>query len=283
MVPGRDGDGGDGHDHRAGEDGHDHRAGGGGDSEYRLYRELAPWWPLISPPAEYGQDAELLTAILDEADPPARSVLDLGSGGGHVAAHLAAGRSMTLVDLSAEMLAVSRQLNPDCEHIQGDMRAIRLGREFDAVLVHDAVDYITTEDGLRQVIQTAFVHCRPGGLAIFAPDHTAETFRAGAGSGGGSGTDGRRASFFERTSDPDPADDWILAQYEFTLREADGTEQVVTESHRLGSFGQRAWLRLLAEAGFTAQVRRGVPAVADTAPGRVIFTGHRPPGQPRRT
>ena len=57
---------------------------------------------------------------------------------------------MTLVDLSAEMLEVSRQLNPECEHIQGDMRTIRLGRQYDAVLVHDAVDYVTTPGGPEQ-------------------------------------------------------------------------------------------------------------------------------------
>ena len=42
---------------------------------------------------------------------------------------------MTLVDLSDGMLAVSRQLNPECEHHLGDMRTVRLGRTFDAVWV----------------------------------------------------------------------------------------------------------------------------------------------------
>lgn len=251
----------------------------GDEAEYRLYRELAGWWPLISPPAEYAEDAEILTAILDAEKPRARSVLDLGSGGGHVAAHLSGGRSLTLADLSAEMLAVSAELNPDCEHVQGDMRTLRLGREFDAVLVHDAVDYITTQADLRAVIATAFAHLRPGGLAVFAPDHTAETFRASTGSGGGSGADGRQASFTERTSDPDPADDWILADYEFTLRDADGTVQVVAEAHRLGSFRVRTWRQLLTEAGFTVSAHRGVSAVTEGAPARVIFTGRRPGGE----
>ena len=84
------------------------------------------------------------------------------------------------------MLDVSRRLNPECEHVRGDMRTIRLGRTFDAVLVHDAIDYMTTEDDLRQVIETAFVHCRPGGLAVFVPDHVADTFRPFTGGGGGS-------------------------------------------------------------------------------------------------
>ena len=252
---------------------------GAGEDGYALYQELASWWPLISPPAEYAADAEMINAIFASTAVPVQTVLDLGSGGGHVALHLKEGRSMTLVDASAQMLAISRRLNPDCTHVQGDMRSVRLGRMFDAVLAHDAVDYVTSEDDLRLVIETAFAHCRPGGIAVFAPDHTAETFRAAAGGGGG-GDDGsgRRASFRERTSDPDRGDDWILAEYEFTLRETDGTVRVVLEAHRLGSFSRDTWLRLLTAAGFAAQSLPGITAGNDRQPRTVTFAGRRPSG-----
>jgi SAM-dependent methyltransferase len=247
---------------------------------YHLYRELAQWWPAISPPAEYAGDAAVIEAIFAAAPLPVRSLLDLGCGGGHVALHLKDRRSMTLVDLSPEMLAVSRQLNPDCEHRQGDMRTIRLGRQFDAVLVHDAVDYVTSQDDLSSVISTAFAHCRPGGLAVFAPDHTAETFRAGAGGGGGHDGTGRQASFRERTSDPVPGDDWILAEYEFTLRDADGSVRVVPEAHRLGSFRRDTWLRLLRAGGFTAEARSGIKEGNGAGSAKVMFIGRSEPGPP---
>ena len=255
---------------------------GAGDC-YRLYEELASWWPLISPPAEYAADAEMISAVFASAAGPVRTVLDLGSGGGHVAAHLKAGRAMTLVDASAQMLAVSRRLNPECTHVQGDMRTVRLGQTFDAVLVHDAVDYVTSSGDLQLVIETAFAHCKPGGLALFAPDHTAETFRASTGGGGG-GDDGsgRQASFRERTSDPDPADEWILAEYEFTLREADGTVRVVPEAHRLGSFSRDTWLRLLSAAGFAARALPGTTAGNDHQPRTVAFAGRRPASSPHQ-
>lgn len=243
------------------------------DDGYALYRDLAGWWPLISPAAEYEDDAAVIGEVFATAPAPVHTVLDLGSGGGHVALYLKEGRAMTLVDLSAEMLEVSRQLNPDCAHLQADMLTVRLGRQFDAVLVHDAVDYVTSEGDLRRVIETAFAHCRAGGVAVFAPDHTAETFRAGTGGGGGADGSGRQASFRERTSDPNPTDNWILAEYEFTLREADGTVRVVPEAHRLGSFRRDTWLRLLAEAGFEASARRGPAASGRQS---VMFIGHRP-------
>jgi SAM-dependent methyltransferase len=243
--------------------------------DYRLYEDLAAWWPLISPPDEYADEAAYLGELLGSAVPPVHEVLDLGSGGGHVAVHLKDRFSLTLLDISPQMLAVSRRLNPECAHLPGDMRTARLGRSFDAVLVHDAVDYMTTQADLRLVIETAFAHSRPGGLALFVPDHVADTFSAGNGHGGGRGRDagGREASFREWTWDPDPADDWIEAAYEFTLREADGTAQVVYESHRLGAFSRATWLRLITAAGFAADPPGTGPAAAGRPPN--LFVGRR--------
>src|ERR1700689_3411124 len=107
--------------------------------EYRLYQDLARWWPLISPPAEYVADAAVLARVFAAAASPVRTVLDLGSGGGHVVVHLKGQLELTLVDLAEEMLAGAWEHNPECEHVQGDMMTIRLGRQFDAVLVHDSV------------------------------------------------------------------------------------------------------------------------------------------------
>jgi SAM-dependent methyltransferase len=241
-------------------------------SDYRVYNDLAGWWPLISPPEEYTEEAAHLAREFAAAGTPVREVLDLGSGGGGVAVHLKDRLAMTLVDLSDEMLDVSRRLNPECEHIRGDMRTIRLGRTFDAVLVHDAIDYMTTEDDLRQVIETAFAHCRPGGLAVFVPDHVGDAFQPYSGGGGGSDGTGRQASFSEWTWDPDPADDWIQAEYEFVLRDADATVRVVTETHQLGAFRRATWLRLLAEAGFGTVTTEDPPEIRGH-----LFTGRRGP------
>jgi SAM-dependent methyltransferase len=249
------------------------------EGEYRLYRDLASWWPLISPPEEYEQEAAYLAEVLNSAAAvPVREVLDLGSGGGHVAVYLKDRFTLTLADISADMLAVSRRLNPHCRHLQGDMRTLRLNRAFDAVLVHDAVDYVTTEDDLRQVVETAFAHCRPGGVAIFVPDYVKDTFGdLTGGGGGGTDADGRHAIFREVTWDPNPADDWVQAEYEFTLRSADGTVEVIRETHRLGAFSRELWLRLLAAAGFDPSADVGGPAAPGARPDN-LFTGLRPAG-----
>ena len=171
---------------------------------HRLYGDLASWWPLISPPEEYAEEAAFAASLLRTAKPPTRTVLELGSGGGNNAFHLKNEFEMTLVDLSEEMLTVSRQLNPDCDHLRGDMRTLRLGRSFDAVFVHDAIDYMITEADLRQAATTAYEHCRPGGVAVLVPDNIAENFEPGTDYGGDDAPDGRGARYLSWSSDPDP-------------------------------------------------------------------------------
>jgi trans-aconitate methyltransferase len=145
----------------------------------KLYDELAEWWPLFSAPPDYAEEAAFFADVLSQAcNPPPRTVLELGSGGGNNALYLKSKFEMTLVDLSPQMLAVSRTLNPECEHREGDMRTVNLGRAFDAVFIHDAVAYMTTAADLGAAIRTARRHCRAGGVALIVPDCVRETFVA---------------------------------------------------------------------------------------------------------
>ena len=215
-----------------------------------LYSELASWWPLLSAPADYREEAGLFRRLFVEAGGSGiETLLELGSGGGNNASHLKAHFKMTLVDVSPEMLQVSRDLNPECDHCEGDMRTVRLGRQFDGVFVHDAVSYMTSEGDLGRAIETAFIHCRPGGVALFVPDRLRETFRPSTSHGGHDGR-GRCLRYLEWTFDQDPTDTTYEVDFAFLLRTEDGTVRVEKDRHILGLFSRADWLRLLSAAGF---------------------------------
>jgi len=202
-----------------------------------LYSELAEWFHLLTAPAEYAEEAVFYTKQLVEAcDRLPKTVLELGSGGGNNASHMKAHLEMTLVDLSPQMLELSRSINPECEHLEGDMRTVRLGREFDAVFVHDAVVYMTTEEDLKAAIDTAFVHCRQGGAALFAPDHVREKFKPSTDHGGHDADDGRGLRYLEWTWDPDPNDDTSTVDFAYLLRDADRSLRVEQDRHVEGLF-----------------------------------------------
>ncbi len=246
----------------------------------KLYEGLASWFHLLTAPEDYADEAEQYRRILTEAcDPPPQTVLELGSGGGNNASHMKRHFRLTLVDRSPQMLDVSLGLNPECEHVPGDMRTVRLARTFDAVFVHDAVSYLTTEEDLRAAIETAFVHCRRGGAALFVPDHVRETFRDGSEHGGHDGA--RRAlRYLMWEWDPDPSDTTYVADFAYLLRHEDGTVAVEHDRHLLGVFPRATWLRLMEAAGFRTEIRQ---AEHGEQMGSELFLGIRPPASMDQT
>lgn len=223
--------------------------------EPKLYRELASWFHLLTPPSEYTEEAASYLALFREnAQGALETLLELGSGGGNNAFHLKHYLRLTLVDRSDAMLAVSKSINPDCEHLLGDMRTVRVGRQFDAVFVHDATSYLTTEADLRATMETAYVHVRPGGIALFVPDDLRETFQAGT-EHGGSDVGNRGIRFLEWSWDPDPDDSTYQVDFAYLLRESSGEVRVEHDRHICGLFARDQWLAAAESVGFQAQAR----------------------------
>jgi SAM-dependent methyltransferase len=219
----------------------------------RLYTDLSAWYQLLTAPEDYDEEAAFYVHAMSAAlGRLPGTLLELGSGSGNNAWHFKHRVAhVTLTDLSADMLAISQTSNPECEHVQGDMRSLRLDREFDAVFVHDAVCYLLTEDDLRQAMHTAFVHCRPDGVALFAPDHVRELFPSGGSTeqGGHDGA-GRALRYVEWTSDPDPQDTTYFSEFAYLLHEDGQPTRCVYDRHVCGLFAREVWLRTLEDVGF---------------------------------
>ena len=213
-----------------------------------MYSDLAPWFHLLTDPADYADEAAFTTAVVEGTiEGEARTLLELGSGGGNNASHLKRRFELTLTDISAEMLALSETINPECEHLVGDMRTLRLGRTFDVVFAHDALSYLTSEDDLRAALETTAAHVRPGGVIVLTPDATTEIFEPGTDTGGHDGADGRALRYVEWTH---PADGSTYeVDYAIVVRKADGSTRVVHDRHLLGLFPEATWLSLLREVG----------------------------------
>jgi SAM-dependent methyltransferase len=230
-----------------------------------IYSEFADWYHLLTHPDEYAEEAAAYRdAILAHAPTQApaqapttpRTLLELGAGGGGNAFHLKRDFTCTLTDLSPEMLAQSQKFNPECEHIVGDMRDLRLGRSFDAVFVHDAIAYMLTEADLRRAIETVYIHCKPGGVALFAPDYVLESFEPSTDHGGNDGPPGddRSLRYLEWVHPHDPATNTYRTDYVCVLREGDAPTRVIHDSNLEGLFPRATWLRLLDEAGFDVHI-----------------------------
>ena len=237
----------------------------------KLYGELAPWFHLLSSPSDYAEEAEFARKLIVEGSSTTPvKVLELGSGGGNNASHLKAHFEMTLVDLSSGMIGLSQTLNPECEHIQGDMKSLRLDRVFDAVFIHDAIMYMTNEQELRLALETAWFHCKPAGVLLVMPDMLKETFVSLTTHGGhdSSTGDGRAIRYVEWTFDPDPTDTTYTVDFAYLLREGSAPVRVVHDTHRFGIFPRNLWLQLLDDLRFK-------PRTVEDPWGRVVFVAQK--------
>ncbi|HEX4998439.1 MAG TPA: class I SAM-dependent methyltransferase [Terriglobia bacterium] len=220
----------------------------------KLYTDLASWFHLLTSPDDYAGETEFIRETLSSASPvPIHELLDLGSGGGNNAFHLKSRFRLTLMDIAPAMIETSRAINPECEHFVGDMRSARLGRLFDAVLVHDAIMYMTTPQEMLECMTTARAHTRPGGVALFLPDLTRETFAEGV-HHGGRDSGARSLRYIEWTFDPDPADTSYTVDFAILARENRGPARVTHDQHVFGLFSRKEWMDLLRQAGFEPQL-----------------------------
>lgn len=258
------------------------------------------------------------------ADGSPLRVLEFGAGGGHTLCHLvSAGLSCTACDRSEAMLAQCRRLIPGIRTVVGDMRNVTVTQAaveahegagdpsgpgmfteaglgavsgaalgvlpgaFDAVLIHDAVDYLLTAEDLRATLANVQRHLAPGGIAMIAPTYTAESFTPGAIEADSPGRD--------VAGMPDPAEagdglsvwggaaaglsafaytSYVSAAYEgpgggrrfemvlcYHLERSgadvgggSGVEvEVIVDRHVCGLFAAADWRRMLDEAGFEAK------------------------------
>ena len=239
----------------------------------RLYTDLAEWFHLLTPPENYSEEAEYYRNVLiGNSRLPVNEVLEMGSGGGNNASHLTPYFKMTLTDISGDMLKISRKINPECEHVQGDMRNLRLGRQFDAVFIHDAISYIIGEEDLVRTMETALIHCRPGGVVLCTPDFIKETIIPFT-KHGGIDKGNRGIRYLEWIRDPDSSDTSYVVDFAYLLREDDRV-WCESERHTLGLFTEKDWLRLIKAAGFIEE--KALYDKTHEPQGTPVFTGIKP-------
>ncbi len=153
------------------------------------FKDYARYYNLLYAGKDYGAEAAFVLARLLGAGCRPASVLDLGCGTGRHALEFASkGIAVEGVDLSPTMLQLGREaigktdLGPACPtpvlH-EGDVRSVRLGKNFDAaVSLFHVMSYQNTEQDALAMLNTARAHLAPGGLFFFDFWHGPGVLRA---------------------------------------------------------------------------------------------------------
>lgn len=149
----------------------------------------------------------------------------------------------TAVDLSEAMLERCRKLNPGVVLHRGDMRSIRLGKKFSAVLIHDAVNHLLTEEDLAATFQTVAQHLQKNGIVILSPDWFTESFHAPMIENVTHSNTDMELTYFSYTHDPNP-DDTNIEEIMIYFITANGKLRIKHDKFVLGLFPKSTWIRL---------------------------------------
>jgi SAM-dependent methyltransferase len=112
--------------------------------------------------------------LLLERSVESGEILELGCGTGKHANHLSQmGYRIQGIDISSAMVSRARarlptELRELISFVEGDVRTIRLGRKFDAVIsLFHVASYQTSNDDISAMFLTASQHLNTGGIFIF--------------------------------------------------------------------------------------------------------------------
>lgn len=137
-----------------------------------VFNGYAGIYDLLYRDKDYAGETDYLQQLFQSYCPDARTVLNLGCGSGRHDRCLAEkGYAVTGVDFSEEMLRAARDsavAGTALDYHNGDVRSIRLGKTFDAVVsLFHVMSYQQTNKDLEAAFTTACCHLKPSGTFIF--------------------------------------------------------------------------------------------------------------------
>ncbi|PAV28996.1 SAM-dependent methyltransferase [Virgibacillus profundi] len=137
------------------------------------YKQMAYLYDKLMEDAPYDQWINFTLDVFRNSGERIERIADLGCGTGEITLKLAkSGHQVTGVDYSTEMLAYAahkaNQQKTTVQWLQQDLRELQGLADFDAVVSFcDVINYITSEDELRNVFKRIADSLKTGGLFLF--------------------------------------------------------------------------------------------------------------------
>ena len=211
--------------------------------KWKAYNELAWTDKILASVETYEKEASLYIKLLKKiSGKQTATMLHMGCGAGGHDYHFKKHFQLTGVDISAGMLEIARERNPEVAYINGDMRTVNLQRKFDVVIIPGSIAYMTTLTDVKEAIINAIQHLKSAGVFLTVT-HIKEDFQKNNFAYSGKKGDIQVTVFqnnhivSERTYE---------AAIIYLIRQNDKLD-IYHEIHTLGLFSINTWLNIFKE------------------------------------
>lgn len=145
-----------------------------------MYAKSARYYDALYHNKDYAAASNQLRGWLQQRNPDAKTLLDVGCGTGKHLECLQEYYEVEGLDISPEMLEVARGRCPDVTFHQGDMVDFSLDRTFDVVTcLFSSIGSVKTVENLERAVACMARHLRPGGVMIVEPWFSPENYWKG--------------------------------------------------------------------------------------------------------
>lgn len=203
---------------------------------------------------DYPATGRQLVWLIEQHNPDAASVLEVGCGTGAVLEQIAGRFEVVGLDISDEMLSRAKAKLPGVEFHRADMTDFDLGRTFDAVIcMFSSIGYVTDLGGLHAAYDRMAAHLGPGGVLVVEAWYEPEAFQPGHVGAATAGDNSLRVHRVNTSWLEDEGRVSVMDMHHLVGRPEGVTHFV--ERHRMGLFTRAEHLAGLAAAGIDATHR----------------------------
>lgn len=203
---------------------------------------------------DYPATGRQLKWLIEQRNPKARSVLEVGCGTGAVLAQLVDRFEVVGLDMSEAMLEVAATKLPSVELHRADMADFDLGRAFDAVVcMFSSIGYMTDLASLHAAYERMAAHLEIGGVLIVEPWFEPDAFVPGHVGASAAGGPSLRVHRVNTSWLEDEGRVSVMDMHHLVGR-PEGVHHFV-ERHRMGLFTVAEHMAALDAAGIDAEHR----------------------------
>jgi ubiquinone/menaquinone biosynthesis C-methylase UbiE len=137
-----------------------------------MYREFAKVYDKFMELADYDEWHDFVSYVIEGNNPGGKTLLDLGCGTGEVLKKFLEEYECTGVDISEDMLLVTREklndLGKDVPLLCQDMKELSLDKKYDIVIsLFDTVNHLVSIGDLEKLFERIKIHLNTKGIYIF--------------------------------------------------------------------------------------------------------------------